>query len=243
MTQKAVARSSVAEAHRWIRAALVEAADPRYRTQIERLVPGIRTIGVRVPRIRAIVAGFAKAHRAFDFASARALLDTCGASASRDEMLTGLFLVGRHKRVLPGLAWPRLAVWLKAVDNWEACDQLAMGVAAPCIAGNPALFAKLLGLTTNQNHWARRFAVATAAALNQKGRAMHEEALRVCEPLLADPEPMVEKAVTWAIREVSRKEPALALAFLRRHRAGLSLRTLRAAAAKLPAKDRAALLA
>lgn len=156
-----------------IRSALAKKADARYREQIQRLVPGVRTLGVRVPDIRAIAAAFAKANRDLDLGGACDILDAACRAGSRDEMLAGCFVVARFRRALKDLAWPRILGWLKAVDNWETCDQIAMGIAAPVIAANPARLSDLAKLTGDRRVWARRFAMAAAAALNQRGRDIH----------------------------------------------------------------------
>ena len=115
------------------------------------------------------------------------------------------------------LPWRRLAVWLPALDNWETCDQLAMNVAAPVVAADPALVRELLRLTGARSEWVRRFTLASASALNQKGRVHVAETLAICGPLVADSSPHVRKAVGWALREASRHDPAAVEVFLRRH--------------------------
>lgn len=223
------------------RAGLAESAEPAYRAQIEKLVPGIRTIGVRVPKIRALAAGLAK-DRALDADRAMAVLDTACAGGSRDEILLGVFLLARFKKALPVIPWPRIAGWLGAVDNWETCDQLAMTIAAPAVAANDSLLPKLKALARDRNLWARRFALATAAALTQKGRGRTDACLAVAAQLMTDKEPMVQKALAWALREASADDPAGVAALLQTHRVMLAPRVLREAAEKLPARVRAALL-
>lgn len=225
-----------------MRAGLTAAAEPAYRDQIEKLVPGIRTLGVRVPKIRALAAALAKADLALDAEAAAGLLDKACVGGSRDEILGAIFLLARFRKALPHLPWPRIAAWLKAVDNWETCDQLAMTIAAPAVAANAALLPRLQALTADRNRWARRFALATAAALTQKGRGQTEACLGIAARLMTDDEPMVQKALAWALREASDDDPAGVAALLHQHRATLSARVLREASEKLPAKIRAALL-
>jgi len=212
---------------------LAEAADPAYRSQIEKLVPGIRTLGVRVPKIRALAAGFARGG-ALDADSAMAVLDAACAGGSRDEILLGVFLLARFGKALPGLSWPRVKGWLGAVDNWETCDQLAMSIAAPAVAANDRLLPDLKALARDPNRWARRFALATAAALTQKGRGRTDACLAVAALLVTDTEPMVQKALAWALREASDGDPRGVAALLRKHRAALAPRVLREASEKLP---------
>lgn len=223
------------------RAGLAEAAEPAYRAQIEKLVPGIRTLGVRVPKIRTLAAALAK-DKALDAEAALVVLDAACAGGSRDEILLGVFLLARFRKALPAIPWPRIAGWLPAIDNWETCDQLAMTIAAPAVAANGALLPKLKALARDKNLWARRFVLATAAALTQKGRGQIDACLAVAALLMADTEPMVQKALAWALREASADDPAGVAALLQTHRATLAPRLLREAAEKLPARMRAALL-
>jgi 3-methyladenine DNA glycosylase AlkD len=218
------------------------AGEPAYRQQIERLVPGIRTRGVRVPKIRALVAAFAKEFKpAFD--DGCALLDLAAANGSRDEMLFGSFLVARSKKALRALPWSRLKKWSAALDNWETCDQLAMAVAGPLVAADLALVRELETMAQAKRLWQRRFAVATAATLNQRGQSHPEATLAVCRHVVGDPEPMVQKALAWAVRETCKSDPGLAHAFLVRHKRALPPRVLKDAAAKLAPADRRRLLA
>jgi 3-methyladenine DNA glycosylase AlkD len=69
--------------------------------------------------------------------------------------------------------------------------------------------------------------------LNHKGRAQPELTLRVCHPLLADPEPLVRKAVGWALREASKKAETRVFEFLLEQREQMPASVLREAAEKL----------
>jgi 3-methyladenine DNA glycosylase AlkD len=99
----------------------------------------------------------------------RALVDSLFETKCRDELLFGMFLFEKARRAVATLSWSKVAGWLDSVDTWETCDQLAMIVAAPIVADHPEHIQRLLRLTTSVNAWHRRFALATASALNQKG--------------------------------------------------------------------------
>lgn len=58
--------------------------------------------------------------------------------------------------------------------------------------------------------------------------------LKICQVVLADPEPMIQTSIGWAVRELSKKDAELAFGFLTDNRAVLKPRTLREAAEKLP---------
>jgi 3-methyladenine DNA glycosylase AlkD len=170
------------------------------------------------------------------------LLDAACAARGREEMLLSTFLLARSRRRLTPALWPDVDRWVEGVDNWETCDQLATGVAGEIVAKAPALIGDLVTWTRSPNRWRRRFAASTTVALNQKSRRDPEAALRVCEPLLVDRDPMVVKAVGWTLREASQRDPAAVFTFLACHRATANPRTLREAAEKLPADARSILL-
>lgn len=216
-----------------VAALLAGEADPRYRAQIERLVPGIRTIGVKVPTIRAIARDVAARHRGLAFADACALLDVFAASGERDRMLLGVFAVARYRKEVAALPWPRLERWAKAVDNWETCDQLGMEIVAPRVAAEIACLDRLLAWAKAKDVWRRRLALAAATALNQKGRAHPAATLKVCAALAADREPMVRKALGWALREATKNDAAAVAAFLDRHGPHMHPSAVREGSAKL----------
>jgi 3-methyladenine DNA glycosylase AlkD len=226
-----------------VTAALAASADPRYRAQIERLVPGIRTIGVKVPAIRAAARSFAAPPRALAFDDACSLLDRFAAARDRDRMLFGVFLVAHYRREVVSLPWPRIERWAKAVDNWETCDQLGMEIVAARVAAANARVDRLLAWTKAKDVWRRRLALAAATALNQKGRANPAATLTVCAALAADREPMVCKALAWALREATKNDAAAVAAFLGRHGPRMHPSAVREGSAKLAPATRRRLLA
>jgi len=223
-----------------ITAALAANADPRYKAQIERLVPGIRTIGVKVPAIRAAVRAFAAT---LAFADACDLLDRFAAAGERDRLLFGVFLVASYRKEVAALPWRRLERWARAIDNWETCDQLGMEIVAPRGAAEIARLDRLLAWAKAGDVWRRRLALAAATALNQKGRAYPAATLDVCAALAADREPMVRKALGWALREATKNDAAAVAAFLDRHRRHMSPSVVRDGSAKLAPAARRRLLA
>ena len=84
--------------------------------------------------------------------------------------------------------------------------------------------------------------MATAAALNQKGRSNVAATLQICSHLLQDEAPTVRKAVGWALREASEKEPRAVFGFLYEQRAMTERSILREGSEKLTAEQRALIL-
>ena len=155
----------------------------------------------------------------------------------------GIFLLARHKKHLREIQWSAIDGWLDHIDNWETCDQLASNVVAAAVAANADLRAPLRGLTRSPNAWRKRFAVATAASLNQHGRFFPELTLTICQDLMAEGNPAIRKVVGWALRELSKKSEDIAFEFLWEHRRNMPRSLLREASEKLTAARRSTLLA
>ncbi|MGE0792384.1 MAG: DNA alkylation repair protein [Sandaracinaceae bacterium] len=206
--------------------------DPAYREQIERLVPGVRAKGVRVPRLRALTKELVTEHGLELDAQCEAM-DALSRTGGREEILIGAMALSRPPKRVLQLEWTRIEGWLAAVDNWETCDLIALSLAAPLVTAQPELVERLRVLATRERVWERRFAVATSAALNQKGRTNVDATLSICALVVGDREPMVRKAIAWALREASERDADAVRGFLAEHGGALGRGLVREASKKL----------
>jgi 3-methyladenine DNA glycosylase AlkD len=177
-----------------LRARLPALVVPAYLAQITRLVPGAKLLGVRVPALRGLARELDREHSVDDDA-AIALLHRLAKRCVREELLVGIFLIARKKRRIARVTWKDLDAWVDAIDNWEVCDQLAMGIAKYRLDG---ALDRLVTWAKSSNLWRRRFAVATVATAGLAKRDVE----RVLAVVAGDREPMVKKAVAWARREL-----------------------------------------
>lgn len=229
--------------HAFVQERMVTMIDPVYREKIQTLVPTGWTVhGVRVPRLRALAGELRKTHKTLTVDAVVPLLDSAFATQERESVLVYLFWLAGLKRELSTALWPQIDRWIDSIVDWEICDQLAMGIAAPIVAKELALVDTLVGWAASPNPWRRRFTLATAAALNQKGRAHVTETLAICAPLLNDPEAIVRKAVGWALREASEHDGATVYQFLIEHREAIARGVLTEGSKKLTEEQRSALL-
>jgi hypothetical protein len=86
------------------------------------------------------------------------------------------------------------------------------------------------------DRWWRRAALASTVPLNvraQGGTGDAKRTLRVCGLLVADRDPMVVKALSWALRALAVRDPGAVGAFLTRHGEGLAPRVVREVRCKL----------
>lgn len=219
------------------------AVDLAYLANIQELVPSGWVIqGVRVPQLRMLATELRQTHKEATVDDIVALLDQTFAAKVREPVLVYLFWLAHRQRHLTPALWPTIDRWVDLLADWEICDQLAMGIAAPLVARQLTLVDALAIWVTSPNHWRRRFALSTAAALNQKGRTQVAATLRICTPLLNDPEAMVRKAVGWALREASDHDAEAVYAFLLEHKDRAARTVLNEGSKKLSEGQRARLI-
>ncbi len=88
----------------------------------------------------------------------------------------------------------------------------------------------------------RRFAVATACIVHNKGGKTLKSVLRLIEPLMNDPSAHVQNVVAWAIRQVAGEDEHLALAFLKKWKGRCDHEIFREATLRLSPDAKMALL-
>jgi len=227
-----------------IRERLLPLVEPAYAEKIAQLVPSQwDALGVRVPKLRALALDLKKHYPRVLTEDLILLVDLTFAGKCREDVLCALFwLTASIKKAPAAYLWAAIDGWIKLIADWEICDQLAMGVAAPLVDDNPRRLADLIDWTGSPNPWRRRFTVATAAALNQKGRSNVDATLQICSHLLQEETPIVRKAVGWALREASQNEPRAVFGFLYEKRAEAERSILREGSEKLSEEQRVLIL-
>jgi 3-methyladenine DNA glycosylase AlkD len=108
----------------------------------------------------------------------------------------------------------------RGIDNWASVDGFAC-----CIAGQAWREGRLKDIDVirwarSRDPWWRRAAVVSTVPLNLASRGGAGDTLRtimICELVAEDEHVMVHKALSWALRELSRRDPKAVRAFLRKH--------------------------
>jgi 3-methyladenine DNA glycosylase AlkD len=82
----------------------------------------------------------------------------------------------------------------------------------------------------SKDRWWRRAALVSTVPLNNKARGGTGDpvrTLKICELLVADRDEMVVKALSWALRELAKRDPDSVREFLRRTNDKLAPRVIR----------------
>ncbi len=118
----------------------------------------------------------------------------------------------------------------EGIDNWADIDSFGCYVSGPAWrAGN--IDDSAICAWAHSADWAwRRAALVSTVALNSKARGGAGDAdrtLAVCQMLIADRHDMVVKAVSWALRELAKRDAESVRRFLVDRRGELAPRVVR----------------
>ena len=134
----------------------------------------------------------------------------------RDERLVVISALGRIARKDYSNVKRFVEKVLNDIDDWEICDQMALRVIIRLLLSNQEeMFSVLNEWKNSDNKWIRRLAIASIPPFI---RAKKEEAL-LCVSFLEDiigkeKDKDVIKAISWALREISKKSPETVYGFL-----------------------------
>jgi 3-methyladenine DNA glycosylase AlkD len=128
----------------------------------------------------------------------------------------------------------RLAV---GMASWGHVDCFACFVGGVAWREGRITDAEIARWARSRDRWRRRAALVSTVALNCRARGagapQPTRTLAVCAILLDDRDDMVVKAMSWALRELAKRDPAPVRRFLARHDGRIAARIRREVGNKL----------
>jgi 3-methyladenine DNA glycosylase AlkD len=138
-------------------------------------------------------------------------------------------LIRFHPAAFAALAPAEVDAYAYSAESWFAVDALGTILAGPLWAKGRLADAAIEVWAASTDRWRRRLAlVATVGGRIDAGRT-----LALCRRLAADRDDMVEKALSWAMRELSKRDRAAVEAFMAEMEPVLAARVKREVANKL----------
>jgi 3-methyladenine DNA glycosylase AlkD len=195
---------------------------------------GDRFRGLRVPVLRKV----ARKYRHLPLAATVSLLQ----SAFHEDRLLALLILMQH--YYPGDAACRDEIhrlYLEhrgLVNNWDLVDASAPHLLGHYLRDRPK--DTLIQLAISRVLWERRMAIIATFDFIRQGH--YDDTLGVARLLLGDPEDLIHKAVGWMLREVGKRQVAVAEAFLQAHYRRMPRTMLRYAIERFPEARRQAYL-
>jgi 3-methyladenine DNA glycosylase AlkD len=196
----------------------------------------LRRLGLRTPEVRVVARDLALDCRGLPprevVRAAQGLVD----GGSFEGGLVAFELLWRHHAAAATLTARDLARLAGGADNWVTTDTFACLVSGPAWHRGRVSDAWNARWARSRDRWLRRIALVSTVPLNLPSRGGAGDVprtLRVCRMLVADHDDMIVKALSWALREAAKRDPAAVRRFLERHRSVLAARVVREVTNKL----------
>jgi thiamine biosynthesis protein ThiS len=190
--------------------------------------------GIKVPEIKQV----AKAYLDIPFTEAGKLIKN---PVHEVRLCALLIFVEQFKRTSPMEKKIIVDLYLsniKYVNHWDLVDLSCYNILGKYLLDKPRNI--LYRLAKSDNMWEQRIAIVSTKMFIRNHD--FEDALALLKILLISPHELVQKAMGWMLREISKRDELCMIGFVQKHYASMSRVTLRFAIEKLPEKDRKNLL-
>lgn len=145
-------------------------------------------------------------------------------------------LVAHHRAALASLDREKLEQFGQGLDSWWSVDTFAPYLSGPAWRQGQISDEVIHAWARSEVRWWRRAALVSTVALNNQargGRGDSGRTLAICRILVADRDDMVVKAMSWALRELAKRDPDAVRAFLAENEKALAARVNREVQNKL----------
>jgi len=122
------------------------------------------------------------------------------------------------------------------IDNWATVDSLSLMISGWAWREHQISNSDVLNWLKSENRWWRRTAVVSTVPLNLKARGGTGDAKRtlmICEKVIDDRDDMIVKALSWALRELSKSDREAVERFMKKYDSRLAGRVRREVYTKL----------
>jgi 3-methyladenine DNA glycosylase AlkD len=205
-------------------------ADPEYQATVRRTIPtGLKVYGLRVPQLRDIVRTWGRDHKQIACDDLGALVEALWSGESREERMLVTYLFEHYKHLVPDLTRAHFEHWRRSLDNWEVTDGLGW-VLALWLLGDPDTRLDYLGdLIADEDVWSRRLALVATTSINRghTGFTIPDLTLEFVDRVKEERHPMITKAVSWALREMTKSCPDRVTVYLEKNREVLAAHVVR----------------
>lgn len=145
-------------------------------------------------------------------------------------------LVCYHRAALRSLDEKDLELLGRDISSWEDVDTFACYLAGPAWREHQVPDELIHSWAHSKDRWWRRASLVSTVALNNTARGGSGDAARtleICHILVSDRDDMIVKAMSWSLRELSKRDPEAVKAFLDEHHVELATRVAREVRTKL----------
>ena len=220
-----------------VAARLRKASSPERRAQNQNYFPSATEIlGVQSADIKAIARDLKKRLEQHEPDVVLAIVHAIIATETLEGRQVAYELLTGHRKTLESLKLRDVEALGEGIDNWASVDTFSVLVAGPCWREGQVSDAAVRRWARSRDRWWRRAAVVSTVALNLRSRGGRGDVPRtidICTLVAMDRDDMVAKGLSWALRELSKREKEPVRAFLEEHDDVLPARVKREVRRKL----------
>ena len=205
---------------------LRESSDPaRIRKATTYFSTSMEVAGVANPELRRLIKQLRGRHSGWKEGDWITLCKFLVAERLFESQIMAFELLAGNRKLLRHLSLTDLDGLMLRLDNWASVDHFSVGVYGVLWRIGTVTDGHVERLISSDDPWKRRVAAVSTVALNQRSRGGTGDTARtlhVCGKLAGDPHPMVRKALSWALRELSKRDPSSVSHFVETHRHDLA---------------------
>lgn len=139
-------------------------------------------------------------------------------------------LLWMNKKALSQLTLADLEFLGQNMDNWATTDTFSVYLSGWAWRNKQIADSNILKWLTSENLWWRRAAIVSTVGMNLKSRGGTGDTprtLMICEKAVDDRRDMIVKALSWALRELSKHDRKSVEQFMEKHETYLANRVRR----------------
>jgi 3-methyladenine DNA glycosylase AlkD len=216
---------------------LKDLGNPERVEYMRTMVPtSMECLGVTNPHIKTLLTELKKMHASWTPSQWIAFCKALVARGIFECQVLAYELIGRMRKLLDALTYADLKDLGRNLDNWASVDHYTVGIYGVLWGRGVVKDAHIQALLKSENFWDRRVAVVATVALNLKsrgGKGDTPRTLAVCEQVVDDHQDMIQKALSWALRELSKRDREAVAGFMEEYKNRLARRVVREVGHKL----------
>lgn len=142
---------------------------------------------------------------------------------------TAVLIFQKHPTARKRINWRYLQPLGNRMDSWGLVDAFS-SLAGPAWRDHQLTDTRVMRWTQSKNRWWRRAALVCTVFLNRRtlgGQGDTPRTVMVCEALVNDRDDMVVKGMSWALRDLLKRDRVAVEKFLEEHESELAARVKR----------------
>jgi 3-methyladenine DNA glycosylase AlkD len=165
----------------------------------------LKVLGVRNPDLKLVIKELRVLTKDWDLNTKLLLSKEFISSGIMECVQLSFEYLGLEKKALQLFSKSNLPFYLKVMDNWVCVDTFGVHVLGIAWRNGQINDHTIKELAQSNDFWIRRLALTATIPFNMKsrgGKGNAEKTLMICEILVSDKNEMIQKALSWALREL-----------------------------------------